>query len=74
MYECFNCLKRCVIWDCDYDFEDYGLEGEGIVHVCLCGACGAEIEYRVPCDLVSDVNVEDESCEQMSIYDLPETQ
>lgn len=62
MYECFNCLKKCVIWDCDYDFEDYGLEGEGIVHVCHCGACGAEIEYRVPIKQEEE-NLESESCE-----------
>ena len=74
MYECFHCGHKSVSWLCDYDYGDYGYEGEGIVHVCHCGVCGAEIEYRVPCDLVSDVNVEDESCEQISIYDLPETQ
>ena len=25
-----------------------GNEGEGIVHMCHCNNCGAEIEYRVP--------------------------
>lgn len=50
MYECFHCGHRAVIWDCDYDFEDMGLYGAGIVHVLHCEACGAEIEYRIPMD------------------------
>lgn len=33
MLECFNCLNRSVIYDCDYDYEDFGYEGEGIVHI-----------------------------------------
>ena len=47
MYECFHCGARAVIWDNDFDFEDYGYEGTGIVHVCHCTNCGAEIEYAV---------------------------
>ena len=48
MLECFNCLNRSVIWDCDYDYEDFGYDGEGIVHILHCSKCNAEIEYRVP--------------------------
>ena len=48
-YQCFHCLQNTVIWDSDFDFADYGLEGEGIIHVCHCTNCGAEIEYQVPC-------------------------
>ena len=48
MYECFHCCTRGVIWDSDFDFEDVGYEGEGIVHFCHCTNCGAEIEYRIP--------------------------
>lgn len=33
MYECFHCLQKSVIWDSDFDFEDYGYDGEGVVHV-----------------------------------------
>lgn len=47
MYECFHCGERAVIWDNDFSFEDYGYEGEGIVHVCHCTHCGAEIEYFI---------------------------
>lgn len=50
MYECFHCGSRSVIWDCDYDFEDYGLEGRGIIHTCHCMNCGAKIEYYVSSD------------------------
>ena len=50
MYQCFHCLADAVIWDSDFDFQDYGLEGEGIIHVCHCTNCGAEIEYRIPID------------------------
>lgn len=50
MYECFHCLQRAVVWQNDFSFEDYGLEGEGIVHVCHCANCGADIEYFVRLD------------------------
>lgn len=50
MYECFHCCTRSVVWDADFDFSDFGYEGEGIVHICHCANCGAEIEYRVSCD------------------------
>ena len=48
MYECFNCGHRSVYWQADFDFEDYGLEGDGIIHVCHCDNCGADVEYYVP--------------------------
>jgi len=47
MYECFHCLARSVVWQADFSFEDYGLEGEGIVQVCRCTNCGAEIYYYI---------------------------
>jgi hypothetical protein len=47
MYQCFHCLHDTLCWDCDYDFSDYGYEGEGIVHVLHCNNCGAEVEYRI---------------------------
>ena len=47
MYECFHCGQRAVIWESDFSFEDYGLEGDGIVHVCHCSNCGADIEYYI---------------------------
>lgn len=47
MFECFHCGNRAVIWDNDYSFEDYCLEGEGIVHELHCTKCGAQITYYV---------------------------
>lgn len=48
MFECFHCCRKSVVWDSDFDFSDFGLEGNGVVHVCHCTNCGAEIEYKVP--------------------------
>ena len=50
MYECFHCGHKAVIWDADFSFDDYGLEGEGIVQVCHCQHCGAEIHYIIRLD------------------------
>lgn len=50
MFECFHCGLMQVIWDCDYTFEDYGIEGEGIVQELHCENCGASIIYMVPAD------------------------
>ncbi len=47
MYECFHCGAKAVIWDGDHSFEDMGYWGNGIVHLCHCEDCGAEIEYRI---------------------------
>ena len=47
MYERFHCLARAVVWECDFDFEDFGYEGQGIVQILRCSNCGAEIEYRI---------------------------
>lgn len=47
-YQCFHCGAYAVIWDADFDYEDYGLEGDGIVHACHCGKCGARITYEIP--------------------------
>ena len=60
MYECFHCCTKGVIWDSDFDFEDVGYEGEGIVHFCHCTNCGAEIEYRIPCGSSEDETEEEE--------------
>ena len=47
MYECFHCGKRAVIWDNDFTIDEMGYDGDGIVHICHCTNCGAEIEYRI---------------------------
>ena len=60
MYECFHCGHKSVIWDADFDFEDYCLEGQGIVHECHCCHCGARITYEIP---IPDEEEDDASTE-----------
>ena len=57
MYECFHCLSRSVSWGADFDFSDYGMDGEGIVHHLHCSNCGAEIEYYIRTDIEYDEEV-----------------
>lgn len=40
---CFICGGK-VVWQSDFTFEDFGIEGEGIVYICKCSKCGAEYE------------------------------
>ena len=47
MYECFNCGHRAVIWDADFDACEVGYIDPGIVHICHCAHCGAQIEYYI---------------------------
>lgn len=58
LHECFHCGHRTVIWDADFNFEDMGYEGEGIVNVCHCIYYGAEIEYRIRTDEPTSVGEE----------------
>ena len=48
MYQCFHCLNYSVVWDSDFDSEDYGYEEPGIIHECHCSVCGARITYFIP--------------------------
>jgi len=43
MFYCPCCGKQQAVWQNDYDLEDYGIEGEGIVHIYSCSNCNAEI-------------------------------
>ena len=54
MYECFHCGHRTVIWDADFDFEDCGYDGDGIVQILHCTHCGAEIQYAIPLEYKED--------------------
>lgn len=58
MYECFHCGCRTVIWDADFDTEDYGYEPGGIIHVCHCATCGADIMYIIGPDTEEDEDTE----------------
>ena len=58
---CFHCMQPTVCWDSDFDYQDYCFEGEGIVHVCHCSNCGAEILYMIRTDDPEKDCDEDES-------------
>ena len=45
--ECWHC-KEDVIWGGEFDYEDYGLEGEGIVSNFSCSSCEATYECYYP--------------------------
>ena len=47
MFECPHCRKCALIWQSDFDFEDYGYEGNGIVQNYHCSNCGADVEIRI---------------------------
>lgn len=56
-HSCFHCGHDTVVWDNDFDFSDFGLEGDGIVHCLHCANCGSEIFYHVPSSPSSDEDV-----------------
>ena len=39
-----------VVWDHDYSFEEFAMEGDGIVQVLHRAECGAIIHYYLPLD------------------------
>lgn len=43
MKYCWFCGEE-LIWNCDYSYEDYDLEGDGIIAVLTCPNCGATWE------------------------------
>lgn len=45
---CFFCGVGRLIWGCDYSFEDFMLDGDGIVSVHTCSECGAEWQGYLP--------------------------
>lgn len=50
MFECLNCGEKALLWDCDYSYDDYELEGDGIVREFHCTKCRAEITLYIPLD------------------------
>jgi len=41
---CWYCGNE-MIWNCDFDFDDYGIEGKGIVTTLSCPQCEATAEF-----------------------------
>lgn len=46
MYYCIVCGQK-MVWRCDYDPEDLGYTGAGIVNACSCHSC--QLEHSVVC-------------------------
>lgn len=44
MTNCWFCGAE-MIWGSDFDFSDFGYEGDGIVAVLSCPCCGATAEF-----------------------------
>lgn len=47
MYQCAHCGHMTLVWQNDYDLEDVGYEGTGIVTMYHCAHCGADVEYVI---------------------------
>ena len=47
--KCWHCNSE-VIWGCDFSFEDFGMDGEGIVTTMQCSNCPASYEIYLPLD------------------------
>ena len=52
---CWHCSTE-LIWGGDFDYEDYGLEGEGIVSNLSCPKCNSYIEIYTPIENDSKEN------------------
>ena len=58
MFECYHCGARAVIWDCDFDSEDFGYDRPGIIQTFHCTSCGADIEYAIWIDDEEEADVD----------------
>ena len=47
MVKCYNCNSE-MIWGNDFDFDDFGYEGEGIVSCFTCPTCDTYAEFVIP--------------------------
>lgn len=49
MYDCFHCGgEGTLVWDSDYNGDEYGEEDIDLVQVLHCTDCGAIVEYKIP--------------------------
>lgn len=68
-WRCYLCGGRA-IWGNDFTFEDYGAEGEGIVHTYTCSECGASYEVYEPIEERKERDQADDN--QITFIDLGE--
>ena len=54
--KCWHCNSK-VIWGGDHDYEDYGLEGDGIVSNLSCSKCEAHYEVYLPIHLFPKISL-----------------
>ena len=47
MLKCPNCGHE-MIWQSDFDFEDYGMDGKGIVQNFSCPECETDVIVMTP--------------------------
>lgn len=47
---CYICKEAEMKWDGDFSFEDYGLDGKGIISNLSCPKCGATAEFYTKID------------------------
>ena len=45
--ECFRCGEK-MIWGGDHSYEDYSMDGDGIVSNLSCSKCDAHVEVYLP--------------------------
>lgn len=59
MASCIHCGGN-LVWQNDFDFEDCGYDGCGVVTFWHCSQCGAEIEVKLPLRPLPTEEEEDE--------------
>ena len=53
--DCWHCHTE-LNWNGDFDYEDYALEGEGIVSTLSCPKCDAHVEVYLSLSKFFDIN------------------
>ena len=54
---CWFCNgEKELMWNCDYTFEDFGVESDGIVTVLTCPNCNASFEGYLPLNNEEEVS------------------
>ena len=49
--KCWHC-KGELIWNADFDYKDYGLDGDGVISALSCTNqnCGSYVEVYLKCE------------------------